>query len=172
MHRVIRHTVQVWYRLDAGIRILPGVRIGGAVQGHPDTTAQQKLKHKGLDLHNEPTFRYIVMHFCNFSVSAKTFADGNIVRSMRHYAPRASNGRALRARATASLTVLMASFVSAGTETASFDLGAGWTSISDSDRFFGKISVASLVWSRQCQKLIRSVSCRISKPFSQKPKTC
>ncbi|CAH2790374.1 MAG: hypothetical protein CBARDCOR_4596 [uncultured Caballeronia sp.] len=83
MHRIIRHTVQVWYRLDAGIRILPGVRIGGAVQGHPDTTAQQKLKHKGLDLHNERTFRHIVMHFCNFSVSAKTFADGNIVRSMQ-----------------------------------------------------------------------------------------
>ncbi|CAH2807512.1 MAG: hypothetical protein CBARDMAM_5360 [uncultured Caballeronia sp.] len=159
MHRIIRHTVQVWYRLDAGIRILPGVRIGGAVQGHPDTTAQQKLKHKVLDLHNERTFRYIVMHFCNFSVSAKTFADGNIVRSMHHYAPRASNGRTLRARATASLTVLMASFVSAGTETASFDLGAGWTSISD--RFFGTISVASLVWNHQCQKLIRSDSCRI-----------
>jgi len=82
MHRVIRPTVQVWYRLDAGIRILPGVRIGAAVQGRPGTTAQQKLKHKGLDLHNERTFRHIVMHFCNFSVSAKTFADGNIVRSM------------------------------------------------------------------------------------------
>jgi hypothetical protein len=49
-------------------------------------------------------------------------------------------------------------------------LGAGWTLVTH--RFFGTIGVASPVWSHQCQKSIRSDSCRISKPFSQTPKTC
>lgn len=64
----------------------------------------------------------------------------------------------------------MTSFVTAGTKHACFDLGAGWTPIRD--RFFGTIGVASPEWSHQCQKSIRSDSCRISKPFSQTPKTC
>jgi len=50
MHRDNRRAVQVWYRLIAGM--------------------PAKLKHTGVDLHNERTFRHIVMHFCNFSASA------------------------------------------------------------------------------------------------------
>ena len=82
MHRVIRHAMQVWYRLVAGIWVLSGFRPGlrsnffrlsQTARVIPKQPAQQNLKHKGLDLHNERTFRHIVMHFCNFSAFAGRF---------------------------------------------------------------------------------------------------
>jgi hypothetical protein len=109
------------------------------------------------------------MHFCNFSALA-----GNFRRLERHPPDAALCIRAftagLYAMAQYPLNIPVTSFVTAGTKPAWFVPGAGWTPICD--RFFGTIGVASPVWSHQCHKSIRSDSCRISKPFSQTPKTC
>jgi hypothetical protein len=100
MHRFNRRTVQVWYRFVAGIRILSGLRVPGFARSTirrrsnsvqfgptlyslarrlrivPTRPARQKLKHTGLDLHDERTFRHIVMRFCNFSALTGNFRSG------------------------------------------------------------------------------------------------
>ena len=193
MHRFNRRTVQVWYRFVAGIRILSGLRVPGFARSTirrrsnsvqfgptlcslarrlrivPTRPARQKLKHTGLDLHDERTFRHIVMRFCNFSALTGNFRSG---------APSVRCDVARPVHLTASPCPVAQysfgnsreSFATAGTKPAWFVSGAGWTPIGD--RFFGTIGVASPVWSHQCHKSIRSDSCRISKPFSQTPKTC